>query len=947
MGGIRLLRASNMYCCTVVLFLAILQHANATCGYTTCFDMPLYMCSLDYCTMNTELQLADRSLTGTIPENVLTLSNLVTFNAANNSLSGPLPLTIQQMKALHILELSGNSLTGPIPSELGSANLLTHVNLLGNEFAGYIPASLGSLSRLQLLDVSQNRLHGIIPASICQLEGAGIDLEFNNVKFTTKTAINPIYLQYDYMTFYFVPWLTGNYYDYNTWKGQSSTFSTYYSNLVEKFNSCTWCEEVCHEYGYFASTSDYTSTHATYFACGTQVFDAASSVECFINVGSATQLLPSDTYRCSEKSIFVSTVDSESPSAAYSFHYNLTVDTASIVNVKEELKLQQFSCPLPSSCGAWLQDDCGAGVCAVDYADLEQINVSISALESAQRTVLTDVHAMDTEVASYSAELDEQATEIAALQAALASVSASVIDITAETATQKSAADAQKSVVDNLLTDVGGLQVAMEDSDITMNSLAATVTSLQSQLAEQQTLLFAQAAANKNLTVASDMQRAQISELQAQMTLVLDALEASSNATTLPANFVSPSVTHDSVDDTEMSSTTSVTSCAVNCDDEALPGSDASAIGGAVAGVLLVLVGAGAAVAVYLHRKRRIGNRFAVSKKAKAVAIPLMEVVDGAVDTVGSITTLLADDTTVWPTVQRIAEKMLHYRKNLQSSGDTPSVIEQAKLVLATSLAENQILRDFAAQSKDFATAAIYAERVHLLEAVLGVAEPTESPMECVAPGLLLQKDRFQKTSDAFLGKGAWSFVSKGVLVDGEVRRLVAVKEIAKSSGYSEGRAVQEVNLMSKLQHTNIVHVYNVKLSSSGLFLVMEQCAFAMDNQPTEFAQFLHASEHVSKLVLNALIQDLIRGCSFLHSRSVAHCDIKVRRSRCCCCCCWFCCWFLGLFLFTSLYRGLLPCVARMCSRSLPMFCVRSTVAGQPGEERPAKQTQSFSSTRS
>lgn len=914
MGGKTSLRVSTFGCCALVLCLAICEHAHASCGYNACFQMLLYTCSLDFCTLNTELMLADRSLTGTIPDNVLTLSNLVTFNAANNSLSGSLPLTIQQMKALHILELSGNALTGPIPPHLGSANLLTHVNFLDNEFTGNLPASLGSLARLQVLDVSQNRLHGNIPSSICQLKGgAGINVQFNNVKFTTKPEL--LYVS-DHGTFYVYPWITGDYFDYSTFSGRNTAHATSYSNLVEQFNSCTWCEEVCQGYGYIAMTSSFASSSSEFYACGTKKFDTTPPLECFINIGSATKLLPSsEPYRCTSSQIVVATGD-DAPQTKTNFYYNLTSAGTSLVNVEEELKLQVFACPLPSSCGKWLQDDCGAGVCAVDYAEVEQMNVSISALESAQQIVLTDVHAMDTDVASHSAALEEQASDIDALQSALTSVSASVVELTAEAATQKSSADSQKSVMDNVAADVGALQVAMDARDAIMDSLAAaatslqsqvevlqvtlgsqettidslaatvdslnaTVTSLQTQLAEQQIALLAQATANDDLMVVSDMQRALIVGLQTQMTVILDALEASSNATTLPASFASSPNTHDSVEDTTARSTTSAsaTACEMNCDDATQSGFDESTIG-AVVGVLLVLVGVGVSVGVYLHRKRRVGSRFAFSQKAKAVAIPLMEVVGGAVDTVGSITTLLADDTTVWPTVKSIAENMIHYQKNLQTSDEIPSAIEQATLVVANSLAENKILRDFAAQSKDFATAAIYSERVHLLEAVLGVAEPAESPMECVAPGLLLQKDRFQKTSDAFLGKGAWSFVSKGVLVDGEVRRLVAVKEIAKSSGYSEGRAVQEVNLMSKLQHTNIVHVYNVKLSSSGLFLVMEQCAFAMDHQPKEFVGFLHASEHVSKLVLNALVQDLIRGCSFLHSKSVAHCDIKVSGSH-------------------------------------------------------------------
>ena len=68
----------------------------------------------------------------------------------------------------------------------------------------------------------------------------------------------------------------------------------------------------------------------------------------------------------------------------------------------------------------------------------------------------------------------------------------------------------------------------------------------------------------------------------------------------------------------------------------------------------------------------------------------------------------------------------------------------------------------------------------------------------------------------------------------------------------------------------------------------MEFCAFSLDKQPPEFQDFLHgtASEtalstnsaggrrsvaitHVGRIILNALVQDLIRGASFLHLKQV------------------------------------------------------------------------------
>ena len=60
----------------------------------------------------------------------------------------------------------GNELSGEIPAELGSLSNLAELSLGGNELSGEIPAELGSLSNLAKLDISYNDLSGCVPSRL-------------------------------------------------------------------------------------------------------------------------------------------------------------------------------------------------------------------------------------------------------------------------------------------------------------------------------------------------------------------------------------------------------------------------------------------------------------------------------------------------------------------------------------------------------------------------------------------------------------------------------------------------------------------------------------------------------------------------------------------------------------------------------------------------------------
>ena len=83
-----------------------------------------------------------------------------------NGLSGEIPAELGSLSNLTILVLSGNELSGEIPPELGSLSNLVGLNLSENQLSGEIPPELGSLSNLTSLNLSFTGLSGCVPSSL-------------------------------------------------------------------------------------------------------------------------------------------------------------------------------------------------------------------------------------------------------------------------------------------------------------------------------------------------------------------------------------------------------------------------------------------------------------------------------------------------------------------------------------------------------------------------------------------------------------------------------------------------------------------------------------------------------------------------------------------------------------------------------------------------------------
>ena len=128
------------------------------------------------------LALGYNDLSGEIPPELGSLTNLVQLDLSSNELTGAIPPELGRLTNLKEMDLGGNPLTGEIPAELGALAELEKLFLGDSQFTGAIPPELGGLAKLERLYLVAAQLSGEIPPELGRLANLrGLRLEANQL----------------------------------------------------------------------------------------------------------------------------------------------------------------------------------------------------------------------------------------------------------------------------------------------------------------------------------------------------------------------------------------------------------------------------------------------------------------------------------------------------------------------------------------------------------------------------------------------------------------------------------------------------------------------------------------------------------------------------------------------------------------------------------------------
>jgi len=121
------------------------------------------------------------------------------------------------------------------------------------------------------------------------------------------------------------------------------------------------------------------------------------------------------------------------------------------------------------------------------------------------------------------------------------------------------------------------------------------------------------------------------------------------------------------------------------------------------------------------------------------------------------------------------------------------------------------------------------------------------------------------------IGKGAFGKVTLGI--HKLTGRYVAIKAIDKSymqDAFSKQKVMQEVYILKKIHHSNIIRLFEVFESAKHFLLVMEYAGGG------DLLQFVKKHKKLDEHTTQHYFKQIVHGLAHCHCRSVLHRDIKL-----------------------------------------------------------------------
>ena len=121
------------------------------------------------------------------------------------------------------------------------------------------------------------------------------------------------------------------------------------------------------------------------------------------------------------------------------------------------------------------------------------------------------------------------------------------------------------------------------------------------------------------------------------------------------------------------------------------------------------------------------------------------------------------------------------------------------------------------------------------------------------------------------IGKGAFGKVTLGIhKLTGKQVAIKTVEKAVMKDEYQRKKVMQEVFLLKKVRHSNVIRLLEVFESSKHLLMVMEYAGGG------DLLQYVKKKKRLEENEAKKIFRQIVYGLAHCHCRSVLHRDIKL-----------------------------------------------------------------------
>jgi len=114
-----------------------------------------------------------------------------------------------------------------------------------------------------------------------------------------------------------------------------------------------------------------------------------------------------------------------------------------------------------------------------------------------------------------------------------------------------------------------------------------------------------------------------------------------------------------------------------------------------------------------------------------------------------------------------------------------------------------------------------------------------------------------------YIGKGAYGVVRK--IQDSASKKSYALKIINKESWFTNEHEVNEIELLKRLDHPNILRLYEFAQNEKNFYLITEYC------EGGQLLEYINEVKHLTEQMAAKLIKQILSAVTYCHARQIVH----------------------------------------------------------------------------